>query len=169
MANWEDIMNNHLTMGRGRWLCYGCKCGKEKGGSEELKRRPGARPLVGRGVGPKPPRFLSWERPWEENFHRFLARGRSMPTLTPRSFLQIHHRYVPPCLSYSRAAVFGHVDPNILCPPRINNPRPHFPCPQPYALPPLPSQDQEISTESSPSESSDAEEGDSLNANHGSP
>ena len=34
---------------------------------------------------------------------------------------------------------------------------------------PSPSQDQESSAESSPSESSEAEEGDSLDVNHGSP
>ena len=122
MANWEDIMNNCLTMGRGRWLCYAANVERRMRESEEAERRPGARPLVGRGVGPKPPRFLRWERPWEENFHRFLARGRGRPTLTPRPFLQIHHRYVPPCLPHSRVAGFGHVDPNVLCPPRVNNP-----------------------------------------------
>ena len=107
--------------------------------------------------------------PQEENFHIFLARGRSRPTLTPRPFLQIHHRYVPPCIPGSAVARFGQVDLNIPCPPRVNNPQPHFLCPQPYVLAPPPSQDQERNTDSSPSESSEAEEGDSLDANHGSP
>ena len=169
MASWENIMNNHLTMGRGRWLCYAANAERRRRGSKELERRPGARPLVGRGVRPEPPRFLSWERPREENFHRFLARGRSRPILTPRPFLQIHHRYVPPCLPWGTAAGFGHMNPNIPCPPWVNNPWPHLPCPWPYVLPPPPSQDQESSTESSPSEPSETEEGDSLDANHGLP
>ena len=101
-----------------------------------MERRPGARPLVGRGVGPEPPRFLRWDMPREENFHIFLVRGRSRPTLTPRPFLQIHHRYVPPCIPRSTVARFGQADLNIPCPPRVNNPQPHFPCPQPYVLPP---------------------------------
>ena len=79
-------MNNCLTMGRGRWLCYAANAERRRRENEELERRPGLRPLVGRGVGPEPLRFLSWERPWEENFHRHLARGRSRPILTPRPF-----------------------------------------------------------------------------------
>ena len=76
---------------------------------------------------------------------------------------------MPPHLPQGTGAGFGHVDPNILCPPRVNNPSPHLPCPQPYVLPPPPSQDEESNAESSPSASSQAEEGDSLDANHGSP
>ena len=53
MANWEDIMNNRITMGRGRWLCYAANAERRMRESEEVDRRPGARPLVGRGVGPK--------------------------------------------------------------------------------------------------------------------
>ena len=135
-------MNNCLTMGRGRWLYYAANVDRRQRESEEVERRPGARPLVGRGVGPKPPRFLSWERLWEENFHRTMARGRSRPTFMPRPFLQIHHAYMPHHLPCCTAAGFGHVDPNIPCPPRVNNPQPHLPCPQPHVLPPPLPQDQ---------------------------
>ena len=69
MASWEDIMNNRLAMGRGRWLCHAANAERRRRESEELERRPGARPLVGKGVGPEPPRFLSWEMPQEENVH----------------------------------------------------------------------------------------------------
>ena len=169
MANWEDIMENHITMGRGRWLCYASNAERRRRESEELEGRPGTRPLVGRGVGPKPPRFLHWERLQEENFHRTMARGRSRPTFTPRPFLQTHHGYLPHRLPHYTAAGFGHVDPNIPCPPRVKNPWPHLPCPQPHVLPLPPPQDQEVNAESSPSESSDTEEGDSLKANQGLP
>ena len=172
MANWEDIMNNRLTMGRGRWLTYAANAERRQRENEEVERRPGARPLVGRGVRPKPPRYLQWERLREENVQRTMQRGRSGPTFMPRPFLQIHHAYVPhhlPCCTVAGFGQFGYVDPNILCPPRVNNPRPCLLCPQSYVLPPPLPQDQETSTESSSAESSDAEEGDSLKANHGSP
>ena len=87
-----------------------------------MERRPGVRPLVVKGVVPEPPRFLHWERPREENFYRHLARGRSRPTLMPRPFLQIHHRWMPPCYVLGAAAGFGPIDPNIPCVPRVNNP-----------------------------------------------
>ena len=169
MANWDDIMSNCLMMGRSRQLCYAANAERRRRESEEVERRPGTRPLIGRGVGPIPPRFLSWERLWEENFHVTLARGRSRPTYTPQPFLQIHHSYQPHSLPHCTAAGFGYADPNILCPPRVNNPQPHLSYPQPYVLPPLPPQDQEADAESSPSESPDSEEGDSLEANHGLP
>ena len=122
MANWEDILSNCLTMGRSGWLCYAANAERKRRESEEVERRPGTRPLVGRGVGPKPPIFLSWERLWEENFHINLERGRSRPTYTPRPFLQIHHRYLPHCLPHCTAAGFGYANPNIPCLPRVNNP-----------------------------------------------
>ena len=75
MANWEDIMNNHLTMVWGRWLCYAANAERRRREEEEVERRPGVRPLVVRGVVPEPPRFLHWERPREENFYIHLVRG----------------------------------------------------------------------------------------------
>ena len=122
MANWGDIMNNCLTMGRGRWLCYAANTERRWRESEEAERRPGARPLVGRGVRPEHPRFLQWERLQEENFQRTMQRGRSRPTFMPRPFMQIHHAYVPHHLPCCTAVGFGLVDPNVLCPPRVNNP-----------------------------------------------
>ena len=66
MANWEDIMSNQLTMGRSRWLCYTANAQRRQREDKEGERRPGPRPLVGRGVRPKPPRFLQWEGLWGE-------------------------------------------------------------------------------------------------------
>ena len=53
MANWDDIINNCLMMGRSRQLCYAANA-ERRGGreSEEEERRPGTRPLIGRGLGP---------------------------------------------------------------------------------------------------------------------
>ena len=55
---------------------------------------------------------------------------------------------MPHCLPHCTSAGFGYVDPIIPCPPRVNNPRLHLPCPQPYVLPPPPQQDQEASAQS---------------------
>ena len=51
-------MNNHLTWGRGRWLCYAANAERRRRESKELERRPEARPLVGRGVGPELPKIF---------------------------------------------------------------------------------------------------------------
>ena len=155
-------------MGRGRWLCYAINAERRRIENEKLERRLGVRPLVEGRVGPAPQRFLSWERPWEENFNRHWVRGRSRPILTPRPFLQIHCRFVPPGLPQGAAAGFGQRYPNITGAPRVNNPQPCLPNPQHY-IPPPPSHDQERSAEESPSESSESGEGDSLEANHGLP
>ena len=48
MADWEDIINNRLTMGRLRWLTYAANAERRRREDEE-ERRPGARPLTGRG------------------------------------------------------------------------------------------------------------------------
>ena len=88
-------MNNCLTMGRGRWLCYAINEERRRRENEESERRPGVRPMVDGRVWPKPLRLVSWERPQEENVNRHWVRGRSGPILTPRPFLQIHHRLVP--------------------------------------------------------------------------
>ena len=53
-------MNNRLTMGRGRWLCYAANAERRRREDEESERRPGVRPLVGRGVGPETPKILAF-------------------------------------------------------------------------------------------------------------
>ena len=79
-------MNSHLTMGRDRWLCYAIHAERRRIENGELERRPWVRPLVDGRVGPALLRFISWERPWEENFNRHWLRGRGRPILTPRPF-----------------------------------------------------------------------------------
>ena len=56
MAEWDDIINNCLTMGRGRWLTYAANA--ERRWREEEERRPGARPLAGRVERPELTRFI---------------------------------------------------------------------------------------------------------------
>ena len=59
MASWEDIMSNHLTMERGTWLTYATNAERRWRENEEEERRPGARPLVGRWLGPSLQDFYS--------------------------------------------------------------------------------------------------------------
>ena len=56
-------------MGRLRQLCYAANAERRRRENEEEERRPGTRPLLGRGVGPIPPGLLQWERLQEENFY----------------------------------------------------------------------------------------------------
>ena len=171
MAEWDDIINNHLTMGRARWLTYATNAERRRENEEE-ERRPGARPLAGRGERPKLPRIAQGERLREENFQRVMQRGRNRPAFMPRPFIQVDHAYTPLPMPHHLAArygQFGYVDPNAPVCPRVNSPRPHFPCPQSHVLPPLLPLDPEASTGSSSEESSNSEGGNSLEVNHGSP
>ena len=119
MANWEDIVNNRLTMGRSRWLCYRINEERRRRENEELEGRPGVRPSIdGRGESP---RVESHERLRMENFSRHWVRGRSRPILTPRPFLQVHHGLVPPGLPWGAAVGFGQVSHGL----GLNLLRPH--------------------------------------------
>ena len=92
MANWEDIMNNWLMMGRARLLTYAINARRRE---EEEERRPGEGLSTGREEWPKPPRFLHWEPLREENFQRSIIRAWNRPTLVPQPFIQIHHTFPP--------------------------------------------------------------------------
>ena len=61
MANWADIIHNRLTMGRSRQLCYAANAERRRR-EEEEEGRPGAIPLIGRGIRHAIPRFqpLGW-------------------------------------------------------------------------------------------------------------
>ena len=172
MAEWDDIINSRLMMGRARWLTYAANAKRRRRENKEEERRPGARPLAGRGERPKLPRVAQGEWLREENFQRIMQRGRSRPAFMPRPFLQVHHAHTTlpmPCYPAARYGQFAYVDPNAPVCPRVNNPRPCLPCLQSYvSLPPLPL-DPEASTESSSEESSDCEGGNSYEVNHGSP
>ena len=72
MANWEAIVNNRLTMGRSRWLCYGINKERRRRENEELEGRLGVRLSIdGRGESP---RVESCERLRMENFIRHWVR-----------------------------------------------------------------------------------------------
>ena len=68
MANRDDIMQNRLTMGRARQLCYAMNAKRRRRENEEEERRPGVMPLLGRGIRPVVPRFQHWGGLQEENF-----------------------------------------------------------------------------------------------------
>ena len=132
MANWDNIMNNRLTMGRARQLCYAQNAERRRR-EEEEEGRPGAIPLIGRGIRLIIPRFQHWDGFWEENFYPS-ARGRSRSYPLPQPFLQIHYHRQTHSLPYYLTGGFGHVAPNV-CLPRVNNPPPPAPNP-PQNVPP---------------------------------
>ena len=61
MANWDDIINNRLTMGRSRLLCYAVNVERRRRENGEEERRPGLIPPAGRGIRPVVLRFEHWE------------------------------------------------------------------------------------------------------------
>ena len=167
MADWDDIINNQLMMGRSRLLTYAMNAERRKRENAE-ERRPGLMPPAGRGIRPIVPRFKHWGGFWEETFYLSnIVRGRSRPFPEPQPFIQIHHRFqphsLPHCLSGGSG---GYADRNVHF-PRINNPLPWAPNPQQYVQSPPPPQDQDSGAESSSSESSDSEGGNCLEAHHG--
>ena len=69
MANWDDIINNRLTMGRSRQLCYAINAERQRRENEEEERRPGVMPLLGRGIRPVVPGFQQWDGFQLEHFN----------------------------------------------------------------------------------------------------
>ena len=63
MANWDDITNNQLTMGRSRLLCYAVNTERRRRENGEEERRPGLIPPAGRGIRPVVSRFEHWGAP----------------------------------------------------------------------------------------------------------
>ena len=108
MAEWEDIINNRLTMGRSRWLTYAANAERRR--REDEERRPGARPPTGRGEAQTSQIFTLGEIR-EENFQGIMLRGRSRLTFTPQPFIQVHHVF-PLQFPVAMYGPFGHVNPN---------------------------------------------------------
>ena len=52
MADWDDIINNRLTMGRLRPLIYVLNVARRRRENGEEERRPGLRLPAGRGIWP---------------------------------------------------------------------------------------------------------------------
>ena len=153
MANWEDIVNNCLTLGRSRWLCYGINKERRR---QENEGRPGVRPVVdGRGYS-ECQEAVRYKRLPMENFSRHWVRGRARPILTPRPFLQVHHWMVPPSPPWGAAVGFGPVSHGL----GLNLFRPCLAGPQLYQPPP-PAPNQEEDAADAPSEPSDVGEGSS--------
>ena len=173
MADWDDIINNRLTMGRSRPLIYALNAAQRRRENGEEERRPGLIPPAGRGIRPvvEVPRFEHFGGFQEENYYLDnTARGRSRPFPAPRPFLQIHHQFQLHSLPHCMAHGFGgYANPNIPCSPRVNNPPLWVPNPEQYVQPLPPPQDQDSGAESSSSESSDSEENASLDAQPGTP
>ena len=79
MANWDDIINNRIMMGRARQLCYALNAARRRreeemdGSLSGMDRRLGINPLIGRGIGPVVPSFNHWEGVPGNNNYRYVA------------------------------------------------------------------------------------------------
>ena len=117
MTNWDDIINNRITMGRARHLCYVLNVAQRRREEEMEERRLGINPLIGRGIRPMVPRFNHWEGVPGNNNYRYAAQWRS------RSFpatLQLDIRRQPHSQPHCLTAGFGYVVPNAQFLPGLN-------------------------------------------------
>ena len=71
MADWDDIINNQLTMGRSQLLIYALNVEQRRRENGEEERRPGLIPPAGRGIRPVVPRF---EHFWRVPGGKFLLK-----------------------------------------------------------------------------------------------
>ena len=72
MANWDDIINNRITMLRARPLCYALNMARRR--REEMEeRRPGINPFIVMGIRPMVPRFNHWEKVLGNNNYGYAA------------------------------------------------------------------------------------------------
>ena len=124
MANWDDIINNHLTMGRNRWLCYGLNEERRRQEQEEREGRPGIRPS--NGSREETSNGREFENLRMENFQRHWVWGRGRAILTPRPYIQIHCGLEHPRPLQGVAVSFSWVT----CGPGVDQFRFHIPGPQ---------------------------------------
>ena len=129
MANWDDVLNNGITMGRVRHLCYALNATRRMREAGEEERRPEVMPLIGRGIRLVVPQFQHWDRvPGGNNYnYNHGARGRSRSFPAPQPYLEIRRQ--PHSLPCCLAAGFGHVAPNTQFPPSLSSPPHHAPNP----------------------------------------
>ena len=113
MADWDDIINNQITMGRPRHLCYALNAMRRREAGEE-ERRPRVIPLIGRGIRPIVPRFNHCERALGGNNLGYCARGRSRSFPAPQPLDIRRQPHSQPCCL---AAGFGYVAQNAQFPP----------------------------------------------------
>ena len=114
MADWDNIINNQITMGRSRHLCYALNALRRRREAGEEERRPGVIPLIGRGIRPFVPRFNHWERAPEGNNFGYCTRGRSRSFPAPQPLDIRRQPHSQPCCL---AAGFGYVAQNAQFPP----------------------------------------------------
>ena len=124
MADWDDIINNRLTMGQARHLCYALNAARRRRDNGEEERRPGVMPLLDRGIRPVVPHFKHWDRVPGENSYNYSTRGRNRSFPAPQPYLEIRRQ--PHSLPHCLAGGFGYVAPNAQFPPRLNCPPPCF-------------------------------------------
>ena len=122
MANWEDVINDRIIMGRVRPLFLAINALRRRREEGEEERRLGVIPFLGRGIVPAEPRSNQQERVPERNSTINMVRGRSRsyPAPPPNIFRSQPHSQ-PHCLT----AGFGYVALNAWFPSRLNSPSCH--------------------------------------------
>ena len=129
MANWEDVVNDRIIMGRARPLFYALNMLRRRREEGVMERRPGVIPFFGRGIVPGEDRQHQQERVLGGNNFNYNARGRSrsFPKPPPNIFRSQPHSQ-PHCLTVG----FGYVAPDAQFPLWFNSPSHHTanpPCP----------------------------------------
>ena len=130
MANWDDIINNRLTMGRVRQLCYAMNAARRRRENGEQERRPGVMPLLGRGIRPVVLQFQHWDGFPEENYnYNYSIRERSGHSLHLNHIWKLEDSPIAYHIAWQLDLAMWLPTPGS---PKIKLPT--TPCPQPTSL-----------------------------------
>ena len=126
MVNWDDVINNRITMGRARPLCLAMNALRRRRETGEEERRPKVIPFLGRGIVPVEQREnqQEWVPGRNDIINRARGRSRSYPAPPPNIF-RSQPRSQPCCL----AVGFGYVAHSAQYLSRLNSLFPHVPNP----------------------------------------
>ena len=108
MADWDDIINNRITMGRARQLCNALNAARRRREEGIGEWRPGVNPFLGRGIRPIVPQFNHWERVPGNNNNINMDQGRSRSFPAPSQVIIRRQPHSQPCCLM---AGFGYVAP----------------------------------------------------------
>ena len=129
MANWEDVINVRIIMGRVRPLFIAVNALRRRREEGQEERRPGVIPFLGRGIVLADPRSNQQERVPGRNstINTVRGRSRSYPAPPPNIFGSQPHSQ-PCCLTLGLC----YMAPNAWFPSSFNIPSHHVfnpPCP----------------------------------------
>ena len=109
MADWNDVVNDRVVMGRARPLFYTVNMLRRRREEGVMEKRPGVIPFLGRGTAPGEVRPDQWERVLGGNNYNQNTRGRSRSyPAPPPNILRSQPHSQPHCLT----AGFSYAAPN---------------------------------------------------------